>query len=186
MRFCRSGKVALGMMLLQIACLYNINAQQTSSPALHSRPTGQSPLQDSSTPSSGKRQISTLPRDVSGAYQFEHLNDSIEIDIEHNKLDGYISQLGDAETDSNTPLTFFFDRSAINGGQIEFETRVVHGVWYSFRGTIVRGAAKSRAEEGYYVLQGTLIEHHPQGGEQGKSADETIAKRMVNFKSLGQ
>ena len=60
---------------------------------------------------------------------------------------------GDAETDANTPLTFFFDRTSVDGSEIAFQTRVLHGVWYSFRGTILRGKAKARDEDGYLCPQ---------------------------------
>ncbi len=186
MRFNVSGRVLLGLILLQIAAEPGTEARQTSTPGLHRREKGNSDFQDGSAQSSRNRQISTLPEDVSGAYQFDRTNESVEIDIERNKLGGYISQLGDAETDSDIPLTFFFDKTSIDGSEIEFQTHIVHGVWYSFRGTILRGKPEDRAEEGYYVLHGTLLEHHPQAGGQDKSADETIARRVVNFKSLGQ
>ena len=58
------------------------------------------------------REPSSLPGDVWGSYQFDHSNDSIELDLERNKLSGYITQLGDAETDNNTPLTFNYGGTA--------------------------------------------------------------------------
>ncbi len=161
--------------------------QQTSTPVLHSR---SQQAQDDGAGGDGDtrglaRGTSTLPDDVWGTYEFDHSGDTVEIDLDRHKLSGYISRLGDAETDSNTPLTFFFDQSSINGGEISFETRVVHGVWYSFRGTIVRGDGKARADEGYYVLHGVLELHHPQNGRD-KDANETFESRMVNFKSVPQ
>ncbi len=156
--------------------------QQSSTPTLHSR--GQQEP-DETMPAGTVRGESALPDDVWGAYEFDHSNESIEIDLNRKKLSGYISLLGDAETDSNTPLTFFFDESSLDGDEITFQTRVVHGVWYSFQGTIVRGDGKVRADEGYYVLHGVLALHHPQSGRD-KSADETIERRDVNFKSVRQ
>jgi hypothetical protein len=32
-------------------------------------------------------------------------------------------------------------------------------VWFSFEGTIVRGSAQSRDQQGYYLLQGKLVLH---------------------------
>jgi hypothetical protein len=157
-------------------------AQRASQPVLHDR---QAPLagdtqeQDASN-SSGSR----LPKDVWGTYHFDRLNESIEIDLEHGKLTGYITRLGDSETDKDTPLTYFFDKGAVHGTQIEFQTRVVHGIWYAFYGTIVRGDAAARDNDGYYVLHGTLYTHHPAAGDE-KSADETVESRPVNFKSIG-
>ncbi len=180
-----AGLVAALALLPLVACPVAW-AQQTSTPGLHHRSDsdGTRAAQKSSQ-KAAPTQPSTLPQDVSGPYDFDHLNESIEIDIDHNKLSGYISRLGDAETDSNTPLTFFFDKASVDGSQLDFQTKVVHGVWYSFHGTIFRGEAKTREDEGYYVLHGVLQEHHPQGGLE-KSADETIERRIVNFKSMGQ
>ena len=162
-----------------------VDAQQTSTPILRQRTDPDVVEQRSAGRSPGGRQFSTLPDDVSGSYNFNHLNESIEIDVEHNRLTGYISQLGDAETDDNTPLTFFFDRTSIHGDQIEFETRVLHGLWYSFRGTILHGRGETRGDEGYYVLAGELEAHHSRSAQE-KSADETIETRSVHFKSMPQ
>ncbi|HET9087392.1 MAG TPA: hypothetical protein VFN53_07715 [Acidobacteriaceae bacterium] len=161
-----------------------IASQQSTPPSLHARSqTGNAqPQADSSASNSA---TSTLPRDVSGSYEFDHLNESIELDIERKKVSGYITRLGDAETDSNTPLTFFFDHASVQGSQLQFQTRVVHGIWYSFRGTIVRGKGQTRSDEGYYVLHGVFQEHHPQDQDE-KSANETVLRRTVNFKSLAQ
>jgi hypothetical protein len=161
-----------------------IRAQQTSTPRLHRR-SQENPGQAESDASISQGQASSLPRDVWGTYAFDHSNDSIELDLDRNKLSGYITRLGDAETDSNTPLTFFFDQSSIDGEVISFQTRVVHGVWYSFRGTIVRGNGKVRADAGYYELRGVLAIHHPESGRD-KSADETIERREIQFKSEPQ
>jgi hypothetical protein len=176
--------IACGCVCAGIACGW---AQQGSTPSLHQR---SEMNQDQSEADANRaidsaQQPSNLPVDVWGSYKFDHSNDSIELDLDRNRLTGYIAQLGDAETDSNTPLTFFFDQSAIDGADISFQTRVVHGIWYSFRGTIVRGNGKVRADEGYYVLRGMLAAHHPQSGRD-KSADELIEKREVRFKSMAQ
>ncbi len=190
MRFNLRSKILCGLILLQSAAWPGISAQQTPSPGLHLRASGNID-QDQPEDDSKASQSFTLPEDVSGSYHFTHYNDSIEIDLDRNdrsghvELSGYISQLGDAETGKNTPLTFFLNKTSIDGSQIAFETKVVHGIWYSFHGTIFRGEAASREQDGYYVLHGTLLEHHPQSGED-KSADETIERRIVNFKSMGR
>jgi hypothetical protein len=185
-----SCRLSCGLILLLALTWPKIYAQQSSSPGLHSR-TSEGENNEQPEDNSSARQVSTLPDDVSGSYHFAHYNDSIEIDIDRNhrtghvELSGYISQLGDANTDKNTPLTFFFNKTSIDGSQISFETRIVHGIWYSFRGTIFRGQAAEREQDGYYVLHGVLQEHHPQSVDE-KSADETIERRTVNFKSMGR
>lgn len=176
--------VVCGSVGAGVACGWG---QQGSTPSLHQR----SEMNQDQSEADANRAIdaaqepSSLPDDVWGSYQFDHSHDSVELDLDHNRLSGYITQLGDAETDSTTPLTFFFDQSTIDGGDIRFQTRVVHGVWYSFRGTIVRGNGKVRGDEGYYVLRGILAVHHPDSGRD-KSADEMIERREVRFKSMQQ
>jgi len=182
---------ALFLALLLATAWLQAWPQQTSVPSLHPRSNaetgGETGAEPGATDSAAENsaQQSTLPEDVSGPYNFDRINESIEIDILHNKLSGYISRLGDAETDSSTPLAFFFDQSSMDGSEIRFQTRVVHGIWYSFQGTILRGNAKIRDDEGYYVLHGVLATHHPQGGYD-KAANETIERRTVNFKSMQQ
>lgn len=175
-----------GIAILVLAWpLAAIRAQEISSPSLRSRSSADSAGWNQGRENFSARQPSTLPRDVSGSYHFDRDNESIEIDIVRNRLSGYISRLGDAETDTNTPLTYFFDQTSINGGEITFQTRVLHGSWYSFRGTILRGKAKERKDDGYYLLHGILAEHHPQDADE-KSANETVETRTVNFKSMGE
>jgi hypothetical protein len=175
-------KILPAFLLVGLACA-PILAQQTTTPSLHDRSQGHRDQGEPGT--SFANQPSNLPSDVWGSYEFDHTNESIELDLDRNRLSGFISRLGDAETDNNTPLTFFFDQSAIDGDEISFQTRVLHGIWYSFRGTIVRGDGKTRADAGYYVLLGVLAAHHPESGRD-KSADETIERRQVHFKSMAQ
>lgn len=183
MRCFQSCATCAGLLLFAMyGCLAGLS-QQATRPILHQRSESQDHASAPAKNPSGHE--STLPDDVSGEYEFGKLNNWIEIDIRRNRLSGYITRLGDAESDTNTPLTYFFDRTSLDGSQIEFETKVVHGIWYSFHGTIFRGDGKTRQDEGYYVLHGVLIEHHPQGGTE-KAADETYERRIVNFKSMGQ
>ncbi len=139
----------------------------------------------SSNPAASKTPAK-LPADVSGSYAFDHNNESIDLDLDRRgKLTGFISRLGDEETDSNTPLTYFFDHASVDSDQLQFETKVVHGLWYSFIGTIVRGSGQARDDEGYYILRGTLSVHHP-SDEREKSSEETVEQRKVSYKSLAQ
>lgn len=191
MRSARPGTIFFGLLLLLFIAARALPAQQSSTPQLHNRSVTDGVSDPRPDPASANPGDSTLPFDASGSYHFDRDNESIELDLDrngrsgHTQLSGYISRLGDAETDRNTPLTYFFDKTSIDGSQLEFQTRVLHGLWYSFHGTILRGDAQARAQDGYYVLHGTLLEHHPAGGEE-KSADETIEKRIVSFKSMGR
>ena len=88
-------------------------------------------------------------------------------------MSGFITRLGDRESDEGTPLTFFFATSRLAGQRMAFTTRQVHGVWFSFDGTIVRGPARSRDQQGYYLLQGRLVLHDVTG--------QTEQARMVSL-----
>ena len=163
-------------------------AQSLAQRTLPPTPAGQTPAipvsGNSPLPQSQSSAVVLSPN-VSGSYAFDHNNESIEIDIHHGKLKGYIARLGDAETDKGTPLTYFFDHTSIHDNQLQFATKVVHGLWYSFAGTILRGDVQERDEEGYYVLTGQLQVHHPSSGD-GKSSNEIVEQRTVHYKSLAQ
>jgi hypothetical protein len=138
--------------------------QQQPVPALHRRIEASSlDGADSSTISRGR---TTLPLDASGEYSLGQSGETVQIDLEPKYLGGYISRFGDRMSDQGTPLTFFFATSALNGQQLSFTTRKVHGVWFSFVGTIVRGNASTRAEEGYYRLEGRMVLHDDASGTQ--------------------
>jgi desulfoferrodoxin (superoxide reductase-like protein) len=116
--------------------------------------------------------------DISGAYEFEHENEFIQLIVERGKLDGYISKLGDEMSDSGTPLTYFFNKANAQGTHVIFSTKQVHGLWYSFEGDVVRGSGKVREDAGYYLLQGTMTMHHVDSAKH-----EMTEKRSVSFRS---
>jgi hypothetical protein len=89
-------------------------------------------------------------------------------------LSGYISRLGNEDSDRGAALTFLFEHTALNGERLSFTTRMVHGVWFSFDGTIVRGPGRTRTEDGYYLLEGELVEHD--------AAQRTQAQSNVRLK----
>jgi hypothetical protein len=144
---------------------------QTAAPLLHRRVDSEAvDAADSITISKGR---TTLPPDVSGAYSLGEKGESVEIDLQPDRLTGYITRLGDKLSDQGTPLTFFFSSSLLHGRELSFTTRQVHGVWFSFTGTIVRGSAPTRSEDGYYRLEGTLVLHD--------SANRTEQERQVSL-----
>jgi hypothetical protein len=121
------------------------------------------------TRSSGR---TILPLEASGEYQLGS-GEIVEIDLQPDRLSGFITRFGDRVSDEGTPLTFFFATSRLAGQQLAFTTRQVHGVWFSFEGTIVRGSARSRDQQGYYLLQGRLVLHD--------AASQTEQARMVSL-----
>jgi hypothetical protein len=150
-----------------------LSAQTATQPALHRR----------GDPSSVDRPVivkqgktdSLIPEDASGEYMLGRPGELIEITIQFGELSGYISRQGDGYSDSGTPLTFFFDRTTLRDQELHFTTRQVHGVWYSFQGTITRGPGKTRDEDGYYLLVGELMEYD--------AANKTQVRRSVSLKS---
>jgi hypothetical protein len=146
-------------------------AQAIHAPVLHHRDEPERGLQ-TVTEVHGQPVLSD---DVSGEYLLGEPGEVIEIILERQgHLTGYISVFGNHDSDRGTPLTFLFHHTSVSGEQIRFETVTVHGVWYGFAGSIRRGEAKTRAEEGFYRLSGTLEEHDTAGG--------TVQKRNVDLK----
>lgn len=117
-----------------------------SAPVLHSR--GEQPANPQSALARG---YSTLPDEASGEYAMDDKGSVAEITIEHNRVTGYITKM-----EQGTVLTLFFDHAAVNGNRVTFTTKVVHGLHFSFAGSIVRGDAINRSMEGYYRLTGDL------------------------------
>jgi hypothetical protein len=84
----------------------------------------------------------------------------VQITVEdQGHVTGFVSRYGDAESDRGVFLDHFFKSGKLDGNQLAFTTETVHGVSFEFRGTVERGEGKSRGDEAYYVLKGTLIEN---------------------------
>lgn len=156
---------ALGLLLLAVFTIEicSVSLAQSGHPVLHHREAGQ-PSSAASEEPAVTTGLSTLPSDVSGEYLLGDNGEVIEIDLQPKHLDGYISLRGDNSSDNGTPLTFFFKDSTLDGVEIAFTTHRIHETWYSFRGTIVRGATQDRSAQGYYKLDGTLTKHDVVGG----------------------
>ncbi|HUS18836.1 MAG TPA: hypothetical protein VMZ25_04255 [Terriglobales bacterium] len=69
---------------------------------------------------------------------------------------GFVSRFGDLESDKGSFLDHFFTKGTLDGNELSFTTKTIHGVSFEFKGKIERGPAKAPAEEGYYVIRGTL------------------------------
>lgn len=167
----QSWRIALAASLLLSSSI--LCAQSTSKPALHHR--GDPDTTDHPVVVREGRTNSLIPEDASGEYMLRHPGELIEITMQFGELSGYISHQGDGESDSGTPLTFFFDQTSMHGQELKFTTQQIHGFWYSFQGTIVRGPGKTREEDGYYLLVGELIEHD--------AVQKTESRQSVSLKS---
>ncbi|MBV8113615.1 MAG: hypothetical protein JO300_02660 [Silvibacterium sp.] len=147
-------------------------AQDTTDPALHHRTPGQTEQTPPNTPNGKQKGTSTLPESATGEYMLDDNGSIVQITIESGVLDGYISRVIEGQT---TALTYFFDRTTIDGDHLTFTTKPVHGIWYSFNGTIVHGEVPTKQETGFYRLKGTWIMHADAGKTQSSS--------MVSFRS---
>jgi hypothetical protein len=111
---------------------------------------------------------SNLPDGAAGAYALspdpaEVIEIILNGDSNFVRLQGYLTRMGDGTSDRGAPLTYFFARTTVSPTGLSFITRQVHGVWWSFAGTIDRGSAQTNAQKGYYFLNGTLTEHFDTG-----------------------
>ena len=97
--------------------------------------------------------------DYSGAYFFLQDGELVQLNIEdEGKVTGFIQRFGDGETDRGLLLDHFFKDAKLEGKNLTFSTKAVHGVSYDFKGTVERGDGKKPGDEAYYVLQGTLVQ----------------------------
>jgi len=128
-----------------------------------------------------RRHQAESAEDISGMYSFLREGEFVQINMEESGVSGYISRKGDLDSDRGAFLDQFFDKASVDGHDVFFNTRPLHGVTFTFKGTFERGPAKSRAEDGYYVLRGTLTELITGGDNK-----TTSRSRQVTFKLLGQ
>jgi len=95
------------------------------------------------------------------------------------EVSGYISRLGDTETDKDQFMDLFFKSGSLEGNKIKFVTRAVHGISYEFDGKIARGEAKSWAKDGYYIVTGKLTEHTTDAKAKVKSRTRDITMKSL-------
>lgn len=119
--------------------------------------------------------------DISGMYSFLHEGEFVQINLEQSGVSGYISRRGQLESDRGAFLDQFFNKASIQGHDVVFSTKPLHGVVYEFRGRFERGPAKSKTEDGYYIIRGTLNELLTDAENK-----TTSRSREVVFKLLGQ
>lgn len=97
------------------------------------------------------------PQDISGLYSFVRSGETVQISVQPDgSVEGYISRMGDGESDRGQMLDMMFEKASLKGDHLEFRTKKVHGAWFEFKGRVGRGEAQSRDKEGYFVIRGTL------------------------------
>jgi hypothetical protein len=119
--------------------------------------------------------------DYSGMYAFLREGEFIQVTVEEGgKVTGFISRFGDSETDKNEFLDQFFESGKLDSSHLTFTTKNVHGTWFTFDGTLGRGAGKKPEEEGYYVIRGTLNRFRSDADKKNTTQDS----KHVEFKSF--
>ena len=96
--------------------------------------------------------------DISGMYTFLHDGEFVQIDVDGSRVTGFVSRLGDSDSNRGAFLDHMFKEGELKGDEIHFVTRQVHGVSYEFTGKVARGEEKDPAKEGYRVLKGKLTQ----------------------------
>ncbi len=117
--------------------------------------------------------------DFSGAYTFLKDGEFVQINVQNGKLDGWVSRFGESDSDKGATIDQFFDKTTLEGNRVSFTTKTIHGVRYEFAGTVSRGPAKTRAQDGYFILRGTLTQYTTDADHK-----ETARQRDVEFKLL--
>jgi hypothetical protein len=97
--------------------------------------------------------------DITGLYTYLHEGESVQLNVQHGELTGWVTSYGLLESDRETLVDRFFQKAMLEGQNIYFITKPVHGSWVEFKGKVERGEAKSRVQEGFYLLTGMLTEY---------------------------
>jgi len=114
--------------------------------------------------------------DYSGMYSFLRDGEFVQLTVEdRGRVTGFVSRYGDSESDRGVFLDHFFKSGKLDGNQLAFTTETVHGVSFEFQGTIDRGEGKSRGDEAYYVLKGTLVENTTDESKKSSSRSREVA-----------
>jgi hypothetical protein len=142
--------------------------------------TRQSMLPDQDRPAS-KDNGNKAAEDISGMYSFLGEGEFVQINLEPDGVSGYISRRGDLDSDRGVFLDQFFSKASVNGHDVSFTTKPLHGVWYEFQGRFDRGQGKTKADDGYYVIKGTLKQYITEANKNTSSRSRT-----VEFKLLAQ
>ena len=126
----------------------------------HIRAQDAKPAQDTAAKPAGKDAATSSSKAYSGMYSFLKDGEFLQITVEDGgTVTGYVSRFGDGESDKGAFLDQFFKNGKLDGNKLSFNTEIVHGVSFDFRGAFDRGEGKNPGDEAYFVLKGTLTEN---------------------------
>ena len=127
-----------------------------------------------------QKRASSPGADYSGTYSFLRDGEFVQVTVEdHGRVTGFVSRFGDSESDRGVFLDHFFKSGNLDANQLAFTTDTVHGISFEFRGTVERGEGKSRGDEAYYVLKGTLVENTTD--EAKKTSSRSLGVALKSF-----
>ena len=122
--------------------------------------------------------VAQAPTDLSGLYSFLHQGESLQLGVQGEKVSGIVSRIGESEFDQGVPLDHFITSGSLHGRELTFATAEIHAVRFEFNGRVERGPGKTRTEEGFYILRGTLKRYRGDAEHR-----VTAESREVEFKS---
>jgi len=130
--------------------------------------------------------------DFSGLYTFVHEGESVQITLDELPtpakpkvpVTGYVTRLGESDTDRDQTFDLMFKSGSLDGQNISFTTKTIHGTSYEFTGTVRRGDANSKDKEGYVVIEGTLVENSVD--KSGKPRSQRRELTMKSFPNLDE
>jgi hypothetical protein len=118
----------------------------------------------------------TTTADYSGMYSFLRDGEFVQISIDApGHVIGFVSRYGDSENDHDVFLNQFFKSAKLDGDRLTFTTEAAHGKSFDFHGKVERGEGKTRADEAFYVLKGTLTENATDNAKKTSSQSHEVA-----------
>ena len=149
-----------GFRALPLACFVLVLVVVVVLPAWMPASAQANPNPQKQNQTSKTRQSPATPgADYSGMYGFLRDGEFVQLTVEdQGHVIGFVSRYANSEADGGF-LDHFFKSGKLEGNELIFTSESVHGVSFEFKGTVERGAGKSRGDEGYYVLKGTLVEN---------------------------
>lgn len=117
--------------------------------------------------------------DITGLYSFLHEGEFVQIEVNDGKVTGLVSHFKDEDTDKAEFVDQFFEQAKLDGTTLTFRTKVKDDLWFEFSGVVERGPAKTPSDESYWILRGTVIEHHAESG--AKTPEKTHSVTLKSF-----
>ncbi len=97
--------------------------------------------------------------DISGMYSLLHEGEFVQIVVDDTRVTGVISHYRNEDPEKGEFVDVSLDKASLDGTTLSFRSKAMEGEWLEFTGIVERGPARSRSEEGYWLVRGTLVEH---------------------------